>query len=123
MTQRLERACVELDREELPVLVQVDLAGEQNKSGIDSAGLPRLLDEIKQCRRVSLIGLMILPPYFEDPECTRPFFKALYDLRDELKAQALRDRHGELRGKSLIWVQAEGATRSAWASNSERVTR
>ena len=97
LTQRLERACVELGREELPVLVQVDLAGEQNKSGVDSASLPRLLDEIKQCRRVSLIGLMILPPYFEDPECTRPFFKALHDLRDELKAQGhFQDGQGEL---------------------------
>jgi hypothetical protein len=40
---------------------------------------------------------MILPPFFEDPECTRPFFKALRDLRDELKAQGhFRDGPGEL---------------------------
>lgn len=97
LTQRLERICVELGREDLPVLVQVDLAGEQNKSGVDSAALPQLLDEIKQCQRVRLIGLMTLPPFFEDPECTRPFFKALRDVRDKLRVQGhFQDRQGEL---------------------------
>lgn len=97
LTQRLERLCVETRREELPILVQVDLAGEQNKSGVDSASLPPLLDAIRRCERVRLIGLMILPPFFEDPECTRPFFKALRDLRDELKVQGhFRDGPGEL---------------------------
>ena len=97
LTQRLERVCVETRRGELPVLVQVDLAGEQNKSGVDSAALPQLLDQFKLCERVRLIGLMILPPFFEDPECTRPFFKALRDLRDELKVQGhFQDRPGEL---------------------------
>jgi pyridoxal phosphate enzyme (YggS family) len=97
LTQRLERVCVETGRSELPVLVQVDLAGEKNKSGVDSASLPQLLDEIKQCQRVRLIGLMILPPFFEDPECTRPFFKALRELRDELTVQGhFQDRPREL---------------------------
>ena len=87
LIQRLERLCEETGRAELPILVQVDLAGEQSKSGVDSAELPSLLTKIKECRRVQLIGLMTLPPFFEDPECTRPFFKALRDLRDDLKAQ------------------------------------
>jgi len=87
LIQRLERLCEETGRAELPILVQVDLAGEQSKSGVDSAELPALLTKIKECRRVQLIGLMTLPPFFEDPECTRPFFKALRDLRDDLKAQ------------------------------------
>jgi pyridoxal phosphate enzyme (YggS family) len=87
LTRRLERLCVEMGRQELHVLVQVDLAGEQNKSGVDSASLPPLLDEIKRCQRVRLIGLMTLPPFFEDAECTRPSFKALRDLRDELRMQ------------------------------------
>lgn len=96
LTQRLERLCIETERKELPVLVQVDLAGEQNKSGIESASLPALLDEVKRCQRVRLIGLMTLPPYFKDPECTRPFFKALRDLRDELKVQGHFSGPGEL---------------------------
>ena len=96
LIQRLERLCEETGRAELPILIQVDLAGEQNKSGVDSAVLPALLTEIKECRRVQLIGLMTLPPFFEDPECTRPFFKALRDLRDDLNAQDHFKGPGEL---------------------------
>lgn len=96
LVEKLERLCVETERHELPVLVQVDLAGEQTKSGVDSASLPTLLDAFISCDRVRLVGLMTLPPFFEDPECTRPFFKALRDLRDELKTQGHFRGPGEL---------------------------
>jgi len=96
LIEKLERICVEAERGELPVLVQVDLAGEQTKSGVDSASLPTLLDAFTVCDRVRLVGLMTLPPFFEDPECTRPFFKALRELRDELKAQGHFQGPGEL---------------------------
>ena len=94
--EKLERLCVETERRELPVLVQVDLAGEPTKSGVDSASLPTLLDAFTSCDRVRLVGLMTLPPFFEDPECTRPFFKALRDLRDQLKVQGHFQGPGEL---------------------------
>lgn len=96
LVDRLERLCLETERQTLPVLVQVDLAGEQNKSGFDSALLPTLLEAFKRCERIRLIGLMTLPPFFEDPECTRPFFKALRDLRDELEMQGHFHGPGEL---------------------------
>lgn len=96
LTQRLERLCQEIGRSELPVLIQVDLAGERSKSGVDSAALPAVLAEMKACERVRLIGLMTLPPFFDDPECTRPFFKALRELRDDLKAQGFFKGPGEL---------------------------
>ena len=96
LVERLERLCLEIDRQELQVLVQVDLAGEQNKSGVDSASLTTLLESLKRCERVRLIGLMTLPPFFEDPECTRPFFKALRDLRDDLHLQGHFRGAGEL---------------------------
>ena len=56
---------------------------------------------------------MTLPPFFEDPECTRPFFKALRDLRDEFKAQGHFHGPGELSmGMSHDYEVAieEGAT-------------
>lgn len=96
LTQRLERLCEETGREELQILIQVDLAGERNKSGVDSASLPMLLDQMKKCERVRLIGLMTLPPFFEDPDCTRPFFRALRDLRDSLTAEGHFEIPGEL---------------------------
>ena len=114
LVEKLERLCVETERRELPVLVQVDLAGELTKSGVDSASLPTLLDAFTGCDRVRLVGLMTLPPFFEDAECTRPFFKALRDLRDELKTQGHFHGPGELSmGMSHDFEVAieEGATR------------
>ena len=97
LARRLERVCVEEGRDELQVLIQIKLGGEDTKSGIDPAELPELLEALKECERVRLVGLMILPPYFENPDCTRPFFKTLRNLRDELKAQgAFGDLPGEL---------------------------
>jgi pyridoxal phosphate enzyme (YggS family) len=87
LARRLDRMCVEENRESLDVLVQVDLGGEATKSGIEAAQLPVLLATLKECPRLRLIGLMTLPPYFEDADCSRPFFKALRELRDELHKQ------------------------------------
>jgi pyridoxal phosphate enzyme (YggS family) len=96
LAQRLDRLCVEEGREELPVLIQVNFGGEKSKTGIDPSGLPQLLEAVAGCQRVRLIGLMTLPPYFENPDCGRPFFKALRDLRDQLKVEG---RFGEGRGE------------------------
>jgi pyridoxal phosphate enzyme (YggS family) len=87
LAKRLDRMCVEEKRESLDVLVQVDLGGEATKSGIEAAQLPVLLATLKECPRLRLIGLMTLPPYFENPDCSRPFFKTLRKLRDELQDQ------------------------------------
>lgn len=84
LAQRLDRICGETGRNSLPILVQVDLAGEATKSGIPAAEFPRLIDVIGTCKHLSLKGLMMLPPYFDDPEATRPYFRRLRDLRDRL---------------------------------------
>ena len=84
LAERLERICGEEGRESLSVLVQVDLADETTKSGIAEADLPPLVDHIKACERLKLDGLMIIPPFLEDPEATRPYFKQLREIRDRL---------------------------------------
>jgi pyridoxal phosphate enzyme (YggS family) len=96
LAQRLDRLCVEEGRAELPVLIQVNFGGEKSKTGIDPSGLRQLLEAVSGCQRVRLIGLMTLPPYFENPDCGRPFFKALRDLRDQLKVE---EHFGEGRGE------------------------
>jgi PLP dependent protein len=97
LAQRLDRVCTEERREELPVLIQINLAGEKSKTGADPRELPALLDAISNCQRLRLIGLMTLPPYFENAECVRPFFKTLRELRDELQQQGrFGERPGEL---------------------------
>ena len=48
-------------------------------------------------QRLELTGLMTLPPFFDDPEQSRPFFRRLRELRDTLAARgAFGDRNGEL---------------------------
>ena len=84
LAERLERISAEEGRDALPILVQVDLADEATKSGVSEAGLPPLLDLIRGCKHLSLEGLMVLPPYFDDPEATRPYFRRLREIRDRL---------------------------------------
>ena len=83
LARRLDRLCGEEGRENLPVLVQVDLGHEKTKSGIDEAELPALVETLAGLSRVQLIGLMTLPPFFDDPEQARPYFQRLRKLRDK----------------------------------------
>jgi pyridoxal phosphate enzyme (YggS family) len=85
LAYRLDRSCAEEDRSELPVLIQVDLAGEAAKSGVTPAGVTELVGIVNQCSRLRLRGLMTLPPFFEDPERVRPFFSRLRELRDQIQ--------------------------------------
>lgn len=97
LAERLERMCVEEAREKLSVLVQVDLAGEESKSGVSVDGLLRTAEFLRTCGRLSFDGLMVLPPFFDEAEATRPYFKNLRDIRDELLAQgAFANGRGEL---------------------------
>ncbi|MFN2502283.1 MAG: YggS family pyridoxal phosphate-dependent enzyme, partial [Pyrinomonadaceae bacterium] len=97
LAKRLERICIDKGRSELPVFVEVDLAGESTKSGIGEDDLPQLVRMLRNCICVRFVGLMALPPYFEDPEDARPYFRRLRELRDELQADgAFPDAPGEL---------------------------
>lgn len=84
LAERLERICLEEGRRELKIFVQVDLGGEETKSGISEADLPNLLEFIGNCKCLKLLGLMQIPPYFEEVEKVRPYFRRLRELRDKL---------------------------------------
>ncbi len=84
---RLERICVEDNRQKLSILVQVDLASEDTKSGVAEKELAPLVSYLRLCRRLKFDGLMVLPPYFDDPEQVRPFFKRLRAIRDDLASE------------------------------------
>ncbi|MGI8732988.1 MAG: YggS family pyridoxal phosphate-dependent enzyme [Pyrinomonadaceae bacterium] len=85
LARRLEQASIDEGREELRVLIQVDLAGEATKSGIVPEKLLDLVEVVNDCSRLKFAGLMVLPPFFEDRERVRPFFRRLKELRDELQ--------------------------------------
>jgi len=82
LAERLERICIEEGRESLSVFAQVDLAGEETKSGIAENDLPKLAAYLRTCERLKFDGLMIIPPFFDEPEATRPYFKRLREIRD-----------------------------------------
>ena len=86
--RRLAEAAVAAGRE-LRALVQVELAAEPTKSGLDESQLFPALESLRGLGAVKLLGLMILPPYEEDAERTRPYFRRLRTLRDRAKQEGL----------------------------------
>jgi uncharacterized pyridoxal phosphate-containing UPF0001 family protein len=62
----------------VPALVEVNLSGEESKSGVTPERLPELLRAYDQVR-----GLMTMPPAASDPEASRPFFRRLRELAGE----------------------------------------
>jgi pyridoxal phosphate enzyme (YggS family) len=71
------------------VLVQVDLASEPTKHGAKRDEVASILKVAETCRAVKVRGLMLLPPFAEDPEEVRPYFAALRSLRDGFLAEGL----------------------------------
>jgi PLP dependent protein len=71
------------------ILVQVNVAREDTKSGIYVENTIELLKNISQLENISVRGLMTMPPFFNAPEKVRPFFAALRKLRDEIRAEGI----------------------------------
>ena len=88
LARRLEKAGAEQGRR-VRVLVQVDLAGEKTKFGLDEAGLFPALEILRGLESVRVEGLMGFPPYEDDPERVRPRFRRLRELRDAALARDL----------------------------------
>lgn len=71
------------------ILVQVDLAGEPTKHGAAMDAVRGLVERATSGRALRLAGLMLLPPWLEDPEAVRPYFRRLRELRDDLCAHGV----------------------------------
>ncbi len=67
-------------------LVEIN-GGEQSKNGIQGDDLREFLEGASRFQNVSLEGLMIMPPYFEDPEMSRPWFSGLREMRDKIAGE------------------------------------
>lgn len=66
------------------ILVAVSAAGEAQKTGVDPSALPGLLAAIAELPALECRGLMTMPPWPDQPEDSRPYFRALRELRDRL---------------------------------------
>jgi pyridoxal phosphate enzyme (YggS family) len=78
---KLARRLNEMERP-LDILLEVKLSEEQAKSGADPAELPVLIDAVRACRNLRLLGLMTMPPWSDDPEPSRPYFRRLRELAE-----------------------------------------
>lgn len=74
----------------LPVLVEINVGGEQAKTGLsDRQELQRLLESAARFEHLEILGLMAIPPFTEDPEGARIYFRLLRGLRDDIARRHL----------------------------------
>ncbi|MEG2139421.1 MAG: YggS family pyridoxal phosphate-dependent enzyme [Bilophila sp.] len=69
------------------VLLQVNIGDEPQKAGVDIADLPALAEAVLALPRLTVRGLMCLPPVFDAGEDARPYFARLRNLRDQLESR------------------------------------
>jgi hypothetical protein len=77
------------EKKVLPVLIQVNIAGEASKSGICPADAISLVREIATLENLSVRGLMTMPPYFNEPEKVRPYFRELKNLQAIIRKEKI----------------------------------
>ena len=92
LLRRIDAAADEARRHP-ELLVQVDLAGEATKHGASEPEVRPMLDLAGELRAARLVGLMVLPPWFDDPEAARPYFRRLRELRDRLLQEGRPPAH------------------------------
>jgi len=82
VAQRLNTTAAALGKK-LPVLIEVKLSHEESKHGLGPQDLPTLLTAMEELESIETVGLMTVPPWSEEPEVARPYFRNLRRLRDE----------------------------------------
>lgn len=88
LAQKISQAAVFAGKV-IPVLLQVNLGGEETKSGTDEESLFALAVSASTCAGISVRGLMAIPPFLEDPEAVRPYFAQLRELAAKIKQMNL----------------------------------
>jgi pyridoxal phosphate enzyme (YggS family) len=95
-----------------PVLVQVDLAGEETKFGVPAEDAVELALRTAELEHVAVVGLMTIPPLAEDAEASRPIYRRLAELGEQLLALGLEEARELSMGMTQDFETAieEGAT-------------
>jgi pyridoxal phosphate enzyme (YggS family) len=86
LAEMLNEAAAKIDKTQR-ILIQVKLSDEESKYGIEKDKLIELLRLIKGMNNLKPEGLMTIPPYFDDPQEVRPYFRELRDIRDRAEAE------------------------------------
>lgn len=76
---------------QLEVLIEINVGAEAAKSGLspDSPELNRILESALQLSYLRIKGLMTVPPFTDDPQAARPYFRRLHEIRDAIRARHL----------------------------------
>jgi pyridoxal phosphate enzyme (YggS family) len=85
LAAKLDKAAV-CSGERLQALIEVNLGDEPTKSGARGDEIVQLAEQISHLETIELRGLMTIPPFFDDPEKARPFFRSLRELATEIDA-------------------------------------
>jgi len=73
------------------ILVQVNIGFEETKSGIDPSETVTLINQIKTLKNIRVQGLMAMPPYYNEPEKVRPFFKSVKQIFENIKHENIEN--------------------------------
>ena len=71
------------------ILIQVNISGEETKSGIDAEQALELVRQVSRFENLAIRGLMTMPPFFNAPDKVRPYFRALKELQDVIRTEAI----------------------------------
>jgi pyridoxal phosphate enzyme (YggS family) len=88
LAEKIDRAAAALGRK-MPVLIEVHLGEETSKFGVEEDDVMRLAEQVGALPSLELRGLMTLPPFFDDPQDARPFFRRLRELAGRIEARGL----------------------------------
>ena len=88
LAEELNRRAQQTERK-IPVMIEVNLSGETTKFGAEEEKVITLARGILRLEHLSLEGFMTMPPYFDDPEMSRPFFVQLRALKEKLAKEGI----------------------------------
>ena len=95
LAQALDRHAADLGKS-LDILIQINVGRELQKSGILPQKAEELTQEIKKLKHLRIRGLMTMPPYTDDPELSRPYFKSLKKIADDFNRKGYFSKDAQL---------------------------
>ncbi len=90
LAKEINRQANKLDKIQ-NILVQVNIAMEATKSGVTEKDTISLIRDISKLENISVKGLMTMPPFFNQPEKVRPYFKALAQLKEQIQEESIEN--------------------------------
>jgi PLP dependent protein len=104
LAEKLNTICAELAADHparLTVLIEVRLAPEDSKAGVLAVDIPALVEATLDLPHLEIRGFMAIPPFFEEAERVRPYFRRLRELRDEMRGRFISGDSPLLRELSM----------------------